>query len=45
MDVGILISSSSAFSKSSLNIWKFSVQLLLKPHLKNFDLLFASMWD
>ena len=32
MDVGNLISGSSAFSKSSLNIWKFSVHVLLKPH-------------
>ena len=36
-DVGNLISSSSAFSKSSLNIWKFSVQVLLKPSLENFE--------
>ena len=34
-----------AFSKSSLNIWKFSVHILLKPHLKNFEHYFASMWD
>ena len=32
-----LISGSSAFSKSSLNIWKFSVHVLLKPHLENFE--------
>ena len=36
MDVGNLISGSSAFSKSSLNIWKFSVHILLKPSLKDF---------
>ena len=37
-DVGNLISGSSAFSKSSLNIWKFSVHILLKPGLENFDI-------
>ena len=37
MDVGNLMSGSSAFSKSSLNIWKFSVHVLLKPRLENFD--------
>ena len=37
-DVGNLISGSSTFSKSSLNIWKFSVQVLLKPSLKDFEL-------
>ena len=42
-DVGNLISDSSAFSKSSLNIWKFSVHVLLKPHLVNFEHYFASM--
>ena len=36
-DVGNLISGSSAFSKTSLNIWEFSVQLLLKPSLENFE--------
>ena len=36
-DVGNLISSSSDFSKSSLNIWKFSVRVLLKPSLENFE--------
>ena len=36
-DVGNLISGSSAFSKSSLNIWKFTVQVLLKPDLENFE--------
>ena len=44
-DVGNLISGSSAFSKSSLNIWKFTVHKLLKPGLKNFELYFPSMWD
>ena len=42
-DVGNLISGSSAFSKSSLNIWKFMVQELLKPGLKNFEHYFASV--
>ena len=37
MDVGNVISGSSAFSKSTLNIWKFSVHLLLKPSLENFQ--------
>ena len=37
MDVGNLISGSSAFSKSSLNIWKFTVHILLKPGLENFE--------
>ena len=36
-DVGNLIFGSSAFSKSSLSIWKFSVQILLKPGLENFE--------
>ena len=36
-DVGNLVSGSSAFSKSSFNIWKFSVQVLLKPGLENFE--------
>ena len=44
-DVANLISSSSAFSKSSLNIWKFMVHILLKPGLVNFGHYFASMWD
>ena len=44
MDVGNFISSSSAFSKSSLNIWKFWVHVLLKPHLENLELYFASVW-
>ena len=37
VDVGILISGFSAFSKSSLNIWKFSVHILMKPRLENFE--------
>ena len=45
MDVGNLISGSSAFSKASLSIWKFSVHTQLKPHLENFQHYFASMWD
>ena len=44
-NVGNLISGSSAFSKSSLNIRKFTVHLLLKPGLENFEHYFASMWD
>ena len=44
-DVGNLISGSSAFSKSSLNIWKFRVHVLLKPGLENFEHYFASVWD
>ena len=42
-DVGNLISGSPAFSKSSLYIWKFSVHVLLKPSLQNFEHYFASM--
>ena len=37
-DVGNFISGSSAFSKSSLNIWKFTVHVLLKPGLENFSI-------
>ena len=44
-DVGNLISGSSAFSKICLNIWKFSVHVLLKPGLENFKHHFTSMWD
>ena len=44
-DVGNLISGSPAFSKSSLNIWKFTVHVLLKPGLENFEHYFTSMWD
>ena len=42
-DVGSLISASSSFSKSSLNIWKFMVHVLLKPGLENFEHYFASV--
>ena len=42
-DVGNLISGSSAFSKSSFNIWNFMVHVLLKPRLENFKHYFASM--
>ena len=44
-DVGNLISGSSAFSKSNLNIWKFMVHVLLKPGLENFEHYLASLWD
>ena len=44
-DVGNLISRSSAFSKSTLNVWKFSVHVLLKLGLENFEHYFASIWD
>ena len=43
MDVGNLICGFSAFSKSSLNIWKFMVHVLLKPSLENFEHYFASV--
>ena len=43
MDVGNLISGSSAFSKSRLNIWKFTVHILLKPGLENFEHYFTTM--
>ena len=42
-DVGNLIFGSSAFSKSSLNIWNFMVHMLLKPGLENFEHYFASI--
>ena len=42
-DVGNLIYGSSTFSKSNLNIWKFMVQILLKPGLENFEHYFASV--
>ena len=42
-DDGNLISGSSAFSKTSLNIWKFMVHVLLKPGLENFEHYFASV--
>ena len=44
-DVGNLISGSSAFSKSSLYIWNFSVHILLKPSLKDFEHYLTSMWN
>ena len=44
-EVDNLISDSSAFSKSSLNIWKFTVHVLLKPGLESFEHYFTSMWD
>ena len=43
MDVGNLISGSSAFSKTSLDIWKFMVHIMLKPGLENFEHYFASV--
>ena len=45
MEVGNFISGSSAFSKPSLNIWKFTVQVLLKPGLENFEHCFARVLD
>ena len=45
MDVGNLISGSSAFSKTSLNIWKFTVHVLPRPGLENFERYSTSMWD
>ena len=42
-DVGNLISGSSAFSKSSLNIWNFMVHVFLKPDLENFEHYFTSV--
>ena len=42
-DVGNLISGSSAFSKSNLYVWKFSVHVLLKPSVKDFEHYLASM--
>ena len=42
-DVGNLISGSSAFSKTSLNIWNFMVHILLKPGLENFEQYFTSV--
>ena len=44
-DVDSLISGSSALSKSSLNIWKFTVHVLLKPGLENFEHYLTSVWD
>ena len=43
-DVGSLVSGSSAFSKTSLNIWEFVVHILLKPGLENFEHYFTSVW-
>ena len=43
--IGNLISGASAFSKSSLNIWKFMVHVLFKPHLENFEHYFPRVWD
>ena len=45
MNVGNLISGSSALSISSLNIWKFSVHILLRSRLENFEHYFANVWD
>ena len=45
VDVDNLISGSSTFSKTSLNIWKFTVHVLLKSGLENFEHYFTSMWD
>ena len=45
MDVDNLITGSSAFSETSLSIWKFTVYILLKPGLENFEHYFTSMWD
>ena len=45
MDVSNLISGSSAFSKSRLNIWTFSVHILLKPSLKDFENYFANLCE
>ena len=45
MDIGNFISGFSAFSKSTLNIWKFMVHVLLKPGLENFEHYFTSVWD
>ena len=44
-DVGNLISGSSAFSKTSLNIWKFTVHVLLKPGMENFEHYYTSVRD
>ena len=43
VDIGNLISGSSAFSKTRLNIWKFMVHVLLKPGLENFEHYFTSV--
>ena len=44
-DVGNLISGCSAFSKSVMNIWKFTIHVPLRPALENFEHYFASVWD
>ena len=44
-DVGNLVSGSSVFPKTSLNNWKFTVHILLKPGLENFEHNFTSVWD
>ena len=44
-DVGNFVSGSSALFRTSMNIWKFMVHVLLKPGLENFEYYFASMWD
>ena len=44
-DIGNLISGSSAFSETSLNLWKFTVHVLLKLDLENFEHYFTSVWD
>ena len=43
-DAGNLITGSSSFSKTSLNIWKFTVHVLLKPGLENFEHYFTRVW-
>ena len=45
VDVSNLISGSSDFSKTRLNIWKFMIHILLKPSLENFEHYFTSLWD
>ena len=45
VDAGNLTSGSSSFSKTSLNIWKFTVHVLLKPGLENFEHCFTSVCD
>ena len=45
VDVGNFVSASSAFSKTSLNIRKFTVHILLKPGLENFEHYFTSVWE
>ena len=45
LDVGNLISGSSAFSEFSLNIWRFTIHVLLKPESENFEHYFTSVWD